>query len=421
MIAARAVVDLRRAADLAHPHDERVLQLPGAFEIEQQPRPRGIEHLHVRFVADKIIRVAVVIILTDLDERHARRDQFAREKTAAPKITRAIQRLVRGPILRRVEERFRAQQPPRAFLRNAMAFVNIRRVGLLRLGFHREEQFVASFLARGGKVRAGEVRKLAVAIDAERLVARPEITRAGVARRPHAHEARQIRVRLAEIFRDHRAQLRMRRALGLLVARVHVVDAVGMIRRLRAQAANDAELVHELRHARQIFANVVAGKLRLDLAKRSARGPPRLHVERVDLAGTAIHPQKNAAFAALGRLGGDALRIEKPAPVRHGDASRGGERALEQRAAGKMFGSATISVHARIPAGLKIKRSRSWPTKHTKHTKWEKQSGRTKRSSFPRNWSPCSASLSFRVFRVFRGLIRLFELECAPWAIARHQ
>ena len=146
----------------------------------------------------------------------------------------------------------------------------------------------------------------------------------------------------------------MRRALGLLVARVHVVNAVGMVGRLRAQAANDAELVHELRHARQIFANVVAGKLRLDLAERPARGSPGLHVERVNLAGAAIHPQKNATLAALRRLGGDALRIEKPAPIRHGHASRGGERALEQRAAGEMFGSATISVHARIPDWLKF-------------------------------------------------------------------
>jgi len=56
-----------------------------------------------------------------------------------------------------------------------------------------------------------------------------------------------------------------------------------------------------------------------------------LHVEGVDLAGAAVHPEEDAAFAAPGRLLGDGLRARQRAPVVEGEAARGDEGALHER------------------------------------------------------------------------------------------
>src|SRR5262249_55690762 len=86
VVAAGPIVDLRRPPDLAHPHHQRVLQQAALFEIQQQRRPGGIEDLHVRLVADEVIGVAVVVVLTDLNEGHAGLDESAREQAAAAEI-----------------------------------------------------------------------------------------------------------------------------------------------------------------------------------------------------------------------------------------------------------------------------------------------------------------------------------------------
>ena len=190
--------------------------------------------------------------------------------------------------------------------------------------------------ACGVSVRLGEVRQPAVAADAERLVARAEVAGAGVAGRAHADEARQVGVGIAVVLGDHRADLGVRHALGLLVAGVHVVDAVGMVRRLRAHAADDRELVDLPRHLRQVLADLHAGDVGLDRPERPAGRPAGLHVEGVDLAGPAVHPQQDAALALACGLLGDGLRVEQPAPVGDGQAAGGGERRLQEGAAAGM-------------------------------------------------------------------------------------
>ena len=132
--------------------------------------------------------------------------------------------------------------------------------------------------------------------------------RDGIARRTGAHKARQIRLRITEVASHHGADFGVWHPFGHLVARMHVIDAVGMIGRLRLHAADDRELVGDLGHERQILADLHAGDVRLNWAKRAPGRPTRLEVECVDLASAAIHPQEDAAFAAPGRLLGDRLR-----------------------------------------------------------------------------------------------------------------
>ena len=90
-------------------------------------------------------------------------------------------------------------------------------------------------------------------------------------------------------------------------------------------AADDRQLVDLLGHLRQVLADLHAGDVGRDGPERSAGGPARLHVEGVDLAGPAVHPQQDAALAALlaPRPRPD-VGVEQPAPV--GDRQAAGRR-----------------------------------------------------------------------------------------------
>ena len=333
VVTARAVIDVRRAAHLAHPDDQRVGEEIALLQILKQARPGGIEHVHVRLVNDEVVGMAVVIFLPNLDERHAGLDELARHETAAPEIGVAIAFLSARPFALNIEYLPGAHEPKRALLGQPMRFIRLRPMIPGSLLFHEVQQIAAAILSRRRQRRHREVRKLPIAANGERLIARPEVAGAGIARRAHAHEARQIRFRIAQILGDHRANLRVRHPLILLVASVHVIDAIGMIRRLRAHAANDRELVHLPRHPRQIFAHLNAVDIRLNRPERSASGPTRLHIEGIDLARAAIRPQEDAAFILARGLLRDGLRAEEPAPVGDRHPASGGERRLEEGAA----------------------------------------------------------------------------------------
>ena len=203
---------------------------------------------------------------------------------------------------------------------------------------------------RGGRrqIGLGEIGQPVVPSQSERLVLRSEIAGPGVADRPDADEARQIGVGIALEFRHHRADLGVRDALGHFVASMHVVDAVGMVRRLRLHAADDSEFVDLLGHARQILADLGSRDARLDGAERPARWPARLHVEGVELAGPAVHPQEDAAFPAFLRLGGARLRAEQAAEVRRRQSRPGDQASLEERPPAEVLGQRTAWLHERF-------------------------------------------------------------------------
>ena len=96
----------------------------------------------------------------------------------------------------------------------------------------------------------------------------------------------------------------MRGPLAYIVAGVHVVDAVGVAGRLRLHAANHGELVGDLGHFGKVLADLEAVHLGGDGAEGTAGGAPGLHVEGVQLAGSAIHPEQDAALLLLLGLGG---------------------------------------------------------------------------------------------------------------------
>src|SRR5690242_2809689 len=99
MIAAGVAVDLGRAAEFSHPHDERLLQQAAVLEIAHERAPSGVERL-----AQLLNNVEVILVRvpTDpaghpgsgrqghLDERHAPLDEPPRQKATLPEQAAAI-------------------------------------------------------------------------------------------------------------------------------------------------------------------------------------------------------------------------------------------------------------------------------------------------------------------------------------------
>ena len=76
VIAAGRRVDLRRPAEVAEPHDQRVVQQPAVVQVFQQGRVAAIEHRQLALLqALEVVLVRVPAAVGDGDELHARLDQ----------------------------------------------------------------------------------------------------------------------------------------------------------------------------------------------------------------------------------------------------------------------------------------------------------------------------------------------------------
>src|SRR5579875_2013563 len=71
VIAARVVVDTGRAAEFAHPHDQRRIEHSPIFEVVHQCRPSRIENVAKSLDLLEILLVCVPAVERDFDERHA--------------------------------------------------------------------------------------------------------------------------------------------------------------------------------------------------------------------------------------------------------------------------------------------------------------------------------------------------------------
>src|SRR5207237_590269 len=96
-----------------------------------------------------------------------------------------------------------------------------------------------------------------------------------------------------------------------------------------AEAADDCELVHLLRGARQQLADVDAGDRRRDGAERAAKGGVRLGVPALELADAAVEPDEEDLFALLLHLLRDEWRRQRA----EGQPGDGPGRAAEPLAA----------------------------------------------------------------------------------------
>src|SRR5438093_28986 len=99
------------------------------------------------------------------------------------------------------------------------------------------------------------------------------------------------------------------------------------------QAANDRQVFHLLRDARQMLADLNAGHRRLDGLRRSAVRVSDLQIKRVRLRWTSSHPEKNERLVLAPRLR-RLSQSRQPAGIR--DAESTGKRQLDEIASGEI-------------------------------------------------------------------------------------
>src|SRR5262249_4043436 len=155
----------------------------------------------------EIIGVAIVVILTDLDKRHAGLDKLTSQQAGLAEVGVAVAITVFRPLLADVEGGLRPQQSPRPLFRQAVAGERLGLVLPAVFVTHEPEQIRTTLIGGRIDVGAGEVRQPAGAIEAKRLVLWAEIAGSAVAGRAHADEARQVGPGLAEVLGDHRTDL----------------------------------------------------------------------------------------------------------------------------------------------------------------------------------------------------------------------
>ena len=96
VIASVVAVDVRRAAEVAHPHHERAVGEPATLrDPRAAPLIAGIERAHQLLRAIEVVLVRVPAVERHLDEAHAGRDEPRRRETAAPEA--ACRRTRRAP------------------------------------------------------------------------------------------------------------------------------------------------------------------------------------------------------------------------------------------------------------------------------------------------------------------------------------
>ena len=90
MVATVEVVDLRRAAELRHHDDQRVLEPPALGQVVEQGRKRLVELTDLLQVEVEIFVVGVVVGVRHLHERDARFQQPAGEQAMAAEVVGAV-------------------------------------------------------------------------------------------------------------------------------------------------------------------------------------------------------------------------------------------------------------------------------------------------------------------------------------------
>ena len=353
MIAALLLVDLRRPAELAHPDDQRrveeaaLLQIvhqsgPGRIQDATQPAHR-VEVLHVRVPAK---RAAVEAAQGDFDERDALFHQPAGEETALPKEVAAVGVTQGVLFLLQVEGLGgrRTHELVRAPVGGLVADGRQARVLLDEIALHVVQQLHAGIdVVRQHAGRRLQVLHLegafvielagtpppgvARAADDERRLPGPEETRP-VSRRVHrpvggdADVARQHNTLLAQLLGQQGAEGRVADLAGRHVAGAEEERGATVVALPGRHRTKDRHLLHVRGDIRQVFADANPWNRGGSLLERAAVHVAGLQIERVGLAGTAVHPQQDARPAAL-RVGRH-VRRQRLQPARHGTTEDAG-------------------------------------------------------------------------------------------------
>ena len=130
MIAACPVVDLRGAPDFTHPDHEGVLQHAALVEVDEEGGPGGVELLHVGLVADEIVGVAVIVVMTDFHEGYPLLDELEGLEASAAEIGVAVTIFLLFPVVAEAEGFLRSHEAPGSFLGEPMVFEGFGGMGL---------------------------------------------------------------------------------------------------------------------------------------------------------------------------------------------------------------------------------------------------------------------------------------------------
>ena len=282
VVAALLRVDLRRAAELAHPDDQRRVQQSAVFQVAHQGRPRGVEHPAQALYRIEIVGVrvpaeaaAVEAAQRHLDERHAALHQPAGQQAALAEQVAAVGVAQRVLLVFQVERPagVAAHEPDGLVVGRQVARRRPRRAGSRRRPFPclrsrpmRASRWSAG-TSRGGSRFCTRERTLggawpgcnadrAAVADDQRGEVRPEEAgavgeRAGRAVRGDAHEARQHGVAVDQFLGDERAEGRV---LDLVLgqrAGVHQLGRPRVFALLGGHGANDRHAVGEFGDLRE--------------------------------------------------------------------------------------------------------------------------------------------------------------------------
>ena len=367
MVAAvAALLDLRRAAELAHPHDQRRVEQAAVLQVGHQRRPGGVERRAEGLHLVEVVLVRVPAAEGDLDEGHVALDQAAGQEAALAELVAAVAVAQRRGLLFEIERlrRLRTHQTHGPVVGGLVAVraqagaagheVALQRLQQADAGFvlfaadARRQVEVLHGQRRLGRVGDGQ----AVVADDERGVLRAE--EAGAERlwaeealRSDADEVRQVVLVAAQLLGDERAQRRVLDRPLRQVAGAHQEGGPAVVAFLGGHRADDRHAIAELGDLRQVLADLHAGDVGGDFLELAAVGVAGLEVKGVHLRGAAAHPQQDAGALALRVLGGVLGQHFEPAGHREADdAGRGQSKPVaagQGRKAGHEQGSPRVS------------------------------------------------------------------------------
>jgi hypothetical protein len=334
VIASAAGIDARRAAEFAHPHDQRLVESTALLQIAQELGHRLIELGGEVAAALEVVVVCVPAIQADFDERNARLDQSPSQQTRRAKLGATIgvadcrwfALQVEGLHLRA------GDHAGRRLVQLAVTLDFANQSGRAARLLQPRQQIESPAKSRGGGRQLRIVGKFIRLLHRERVVLRsqkPATTRArAIADR---HEARQLTGGVRQLVRGDCSERRVLDAWRRHVAGMHQEHRSGVVPLLGVHRADDRQVVHHSRQLRQIVGDLDAGNRRVDGSRLAAVLVVGLGIERLELARAAAHEQQDARHA----LAADFVGAERKqvAQRQHSAGQRGGRDGTQKLAA----------------------------------------------------------------------------------------
>ncbi len=397
VVAPRVVVDLGRAAELAHPDDRGRCEQAARVQFGQQRSPGRVEHGAQVFDAVEIVGVRVPsngidAAERDFHKRYALFDQSPREQATLAEAIASVRRAdvvgllveiknlgrlaahqLDGPLVGGLvaEGRRSGMIADKAIvepMEQAQAFLD----GIAGDAFRRSQVADRQAVVVGTITVAAIVAVVVACFaDEQRGVLRSEKPgaerrRVEVAKRSDAHKARQLGQRIAQLLRHQRTErgIADRRLRQIAVAQQ--VRGPAVIPFLGSHRADDGQMLGLRGQLGQVLGNPQPRDAGFDGLETAAVFVPGLQVEGIQLAGAAAHPQQNARAAAVGRRRDAVGRAGQPGPGRAADQTGRGQ--TQHVASRKLPVRRTHrAAHDRIPSINDSRRTRPNSTKPKTH------------------------------------------------------